>query len=42
MSNLASNRLLPEALYVPWNLGMTGPLALLAQQVDGRSFNELG
>jgi membrane protease YdiL (CAAX protease family) len=42
VSNVASNRLLPDALYVPWNLGMTGLLVLLAVRVDGRSADELG
>ncbi len=42
VSNMASNRLLPEALYVPWNLAMAGLLVLLALRVDGRSVDELG
>jgi uncharacterized protein len=42
VANVASNRLLPEALYVPWNLGVAGVLVLLALRVDGRSVDELG
>jgi membrane protease YdiL (CAAX protease family) len=42
VSNVASNRLLPDALYVPWNLGMACLLVLLALRVDGRSADELG
>lgn len=41
-SNVVSNRLLPDALYIPWNLGIAALLLVLAIKVDGRTPDELG
>ncbi len=40
--NVASNRLVPDALYVPWAVVSSAFLLFLAHRVDGRSWDELG
>lgn len=41
-SNLVSNRLLPRALYVPWNLALSAALIAVALTLGGLSRAELG
>lgn len=41
-SNLVSNRLLPRALYVPWNLGVAAGLIAVALTLGGLSRAEIG
>lgn len=41
VSNLATNRWLPRAAYVPWNLAMTAGLLVMARYA-GLGFDELG
>jgi uncharacterized protein len=36
LSNVAINRVLPDAAYVPWNVGLTGVLAWLARRAGAR------
>lgn len=40
--NVASNRLVPDALYVPWAMLASAALLAYAVRVDGRSWAELG
>lgn len=40
--NVASNRLVPDALYVPWAIASTAALLAVAVRVDGRSWADLG
>lgn len=40
--NVASNRLVPDALYVPWAVASVAALLVVAVRVDGRSWAELG
>jgi membrane protease YdiL (CAAX protease family) len=42
VSNVMTNRVVPEALYVPWNLGVAGAVFLIARRLDGRSLGDLG
>lgn len=41
-SNVVSNRLLPDALYVPWNLAVAATVLVIGLQLDGRSPGEIG
>jgi membrane protease YdiL (CAAX protease family) len=40
--NVASNRLVPDALYVPWAVVCSAALVYLARSADGRSWDDLG
>lgn len=40
--NVASNRLVPDALYVPWAVLCSAALVAFALRVDGRTWEELG
>jgi membrane protease YdiL (CAAX protease family) len=42
LSNVMTNRVLPGALYVPWNLGMAFVLLMVARGVDDLSADEVG
>jgi uncharacterized protein len=41
-SNVMSNRFLPDALYVPWNLSVAGAVLWIGLRLDGRSVDEVG
>jgi uncharacterized protein len=41
VSNIVTNRWLPASLYVPWNLGMSGALVVLARS-SGSTAHDLG
>lgn len=40
--NVATNRLVPEALYVPFAVAATVALVAIARRLDGRSWSDLG
>lgn len=42
VSNAVSNRLLPAALYVPWNVGVAAAVLVVAVRLDHRRLTELG
>ncbi|MGH9187818.1 MAG: lysostaphin resistance A-like protein [Acidimicrobiales bacterium] len=42
VSNVVSNRVLPESLYIPWNLLVAAAVLAIALRLDGREPDELG
>lgn len=42
LANVASNRLVPDALYVPWAMACSVVLVAFARRADGRSWVDLG
>jgi membrane protease YdiL (CAAX protease family) len=41
-SNVVANRLLPDPLYMPWNLSVAGLVLFIGVRLDGRSLDEIG